>query len=133
MSGHREGFTMLEVLAATLLMGIILTMLAGFTFTTARQAMTVADATTREALMLETVNRFNAMPFDSLRTGCDTVGTVGNRYNRCASVTRSGTRSAAVVVTVTPLQRGVHGASTRFVRLGHVGGSPLCVSGNCTP
>jgi prepilin-type N-terminal cleavage/methylation domain-containing protein len=131
MNGTRSGFSMVEVLVAMVLLAVILTALAGFTFTTARRAITVTDASAREALLLESVNRFNSLPFDSLRTGCDTVGTVRNRFSRCATVTRSGNRSATVVVSVTPLQRGLPGSTARFVRPGNPQPSPLCVSGNC--
>lgn len=134
MNSTREGFSMVEVLVAMVLLAIILTTLAGFTFSTAQRALVASDATTREALLLETVNRYNSMPFATMQSACDTVGTQRNRYRRCADVSvAAANRSAEVVVTITPLQRNVPPSQTRFVRAGQIGSSPLCLSGNCSP
>jgi prepilin-type N-terminal cleavage/methylation domain-containing protein len=136
MNARRDGFSMVEVLLAMTLLAIILTSMAGFTFTTARSAIVAGDATAREALMLETVNRFDALPFDQLvaQAGCTTLGPARNAYRRCVDVTvAANDASATVVVTVTPQQRGVPATSTRFLRPGPPPPSPLCISGDCSP
>jgi prepilin-type N-terminal cleavage/methylation domain-containing protein len=139
MSRQREGFTMVEVLVAMVLLAIILTTLAGFTFTTAQRNMTVADSNTREAIKLATMNRYNAVPFDTLvavgstQARCDIVAYADrNRYERCVRVSLASNNSRATVwIIVRPLQRGVPADSTRFARPGPLPPSPLCTTGSC--
>jgi prepilin-type N-terminal cleavage/methylation domain-containing protein len=135
MSGTRDGFSIIEVVVAMVLLGIILTMLAGFTFTTTRSAIQTSDAASREAASLEMMNRLTALPFHMLeaQVGYDTVEiNVRNRYQREVQVTMApGDRTATVVITTTPLQRNVPATVVRFVRPGPPPSSPLCVSGSC--
>jgi prepilin-type N-terminal cleavage/methylation domain-containing protein len=135
MNASREGFSMVEVVVAMVLLAIILTSLAGFTFTTARSAIVVGDATTRESIALETVNRLTTLPFSMLaaQAGTDIVtkGGTNNRYQRQVAVTLNGTRSAQVVVTITPLQRNTRPTVVQFTRPGTPPPSPLCTVGPC--
>jgi prepilin-type N-terminal cleavage/methylation domain-containing protein len=140
MTRRQDGFSMVEVLLAMVLLAIILTALAGFTFSTAQRALVAGDASTREAIKVAAVNRLNTVPWDTVTaiaavgSRCDIVALADrNRYRRCLRVTASGTRSAVVWVVITPLQRGLVADSTRFVRQGETPPSPLCTSGNCGP
>jgi prepilin-type N-terminal cleavage/methylation domain-containing protein len=134
MTGRRDGFTLIEVLVTVVLLAVILTSLAGFTFTTARQAITVGDVTGREAAMLEIVNRYVALPYTALNSRQDTVGTGLNRFERRATVTfRPDSASATVEIRVRPMQRDTTPVVLRLVRKGKPPRSPLCLSGNCAP
>ena len=130
MNTRQEGFTIAEVIVTMTLLGIILTTLGGLTYTTARQAVVNTDTTTLEAASLETVNRFAALPFANLQAaaGCDTTGTLNNKYRRCVTVNVSG-NSAQVQVVTTPLQRTtrVPVATVLFTRVGPPSSNPLCV------
>jgi prepilin-type N-terminal cleavage/methylation domain-containing protein len=135
MNGTRQGFSIIEVVVAMVLLAIILTTLAGFTFTTTRSAIQASDAATREAASLELVNRIAALPFTHLaaQVGYDTVViNVRNRYERRVQVALApGNTTASVTITTTPLQRGVPATVVRFVRPGPLPPNPLCVSGSC--
>jgi prepilin-type N-terminal cleavage/methylation domain-containing protein len=135
LSGTRDGFSIIEVVVAMVLLAIILTTLAGFTFTTTRSAIQASDAATREAASLELMNRLTTLPFNMLQaqTGYDTVEiNPQNRYERHVQVSMApGDRTATVVITTTPLQRNVPATVVRFVRPGPLPPSPLCVSGSC--
>jgi Tfp pilus assembly protein PilV len=130
---------MAEVLVAVVLMAVILTTLAGFTFATARRAITAGDLTTRESIKLAAVNRFAVVPFDTIRDiataggRCETIAQgIRNSYQRCIRPTvAAGNASAVVWVVVRPLQRGLAADSTRFVRMGATRPNPFCTSGSC--
>jgi prepilin-type N-terminal cleavage/methylation domain-containing protein len=134
-NGTRQGFSIIEVVVAMVLLAIILTTLAGFTFTTTRSAIQASDAATRETASLELVNRLTALPFAQLaaQIGYDTVViNPQNRYERRVEVTFApGNTTASVTITTTPLQRGVPASVITFVRPGTLPPSPLCVSGSC--
>ena len=105
----REGFTLVEVITAMVLLSAVLVCLGGLSYHAARQAVNVSNGAGRQAVALDMVNRLMTMHYDSLITStgrCDTVSaTTVQRYSRCYTVTMSGKR-ADVAVTITPLQKG---------------------------
>lgn len=119
---------MLEVVVAIILLSVILTALAGLTFTTAKQAMLNTDGSKVQAASLETVNRFSALPYDALAgaAGCDTLGTSNNHLQRCVTVTATGNSSQVEIVT-TPLQRSAAAITVRFNRVAPGSTNPLCI------
>jgi hypothetical protein len=126
---------MVEVLIAMVLLAIILTSLAGFTFSTAQRALVAGDISTRESIKVTAINRLTTVPWDTVAaiaavgSRCDTVTFAArNRYRRCQRVTATGTTNAVVWVVVAPLQRGLAADSTRFVRAGPPPVSPLCTT-----
>jgi prepilin-type N-terminal cleavage/methylation domain-containing protein len=130
MTGNREGFTLMEVIVSIVLLSVILTGLAGMTFATAQQAVFTTNSATRQALSLETVNRFSTLPYDSLAgyatMRCDSVGASNDRYSRCVRSTVNGNQST-VEITVSPLQRSTSGTTIRLVRMGDTAlPNPLC-------
>jgi prepilin-type N-terminal cleavage/methylation domain-containing protein len=137
MKSRQDGFTIIEVVMAMMLLAIVLTSLAGFTFSTARAAVATGDATSRQAASLELVNRLNAMPADSLGVLLATpyVDTfdlgVRNRFERRATLTGNG-QVNQVVVQTRAMQRDTTPLVVRFMRQPPgANGSPLCVSGAC--
>ena len=128
MSRRQSGFSLVEVVVAMILLGIILTALAGLTFRTAKQAVYNTDSTKAQAASLEMVNRFSALPFSSLAAAarCDTVGTTNNRFQRCVTVTTVG-NSAQVQVVTLPLQRSAPAITVRFNRVKPGSTNPLCI------
>lgn len=130
MNTRQEGFTLVEVVIAMVLLAIILTTLGGLTFATARQAVIADNSMDRQAASLEMVNRYAAMPFAQLAPGqtCETVGTTNNLYQRCATVTQFGSKRQVVVVT-TPQQRDVPPSTVTLIRNAPPAASPLCTVG----
>lgn len=129
MKTQQDGFTLVEVVIALVLMAIILTTLGGLTFVTARQAVVADNSMEREAASLDLVNRYATMPFNDLTTGqvCDSAGSTNNWYRRCATVTPLGT-ARQVVIETTPEQRDVAASIVTLIRNPPPAASPLCVS-----
>lgn len=130
MNATRDGFTIVEVVVAMVMMAVILTMLGGLTFTAAQQALVATDVTARQAASLELVNRFTTLPYADLATnqGCDTVGTPNARFERCVTV-NAGAVMATVQIVTTPLQRTAPPATVQFVRTGPPTTNALCTTG----
>jgi prepilin-type N-terminal cleavage/methylation domain-containing protein len=117
MNARREGFTLVEVVVAIIMLGIILTTLAGLTWATARQAVRN--------------NRYSSMPYADISaltgsTTCSMVGSSNNTYQRCVTVT-AATRGLQVQVVTTPQQRGLPATSTQFMRATPAIPNPLCI------
>lgn len=133
MSGAREGFTLVEVLVSVVLLAILLTMLSGLTFSTARQSVNNASAAGRQAASLELVNQLSTLPWNMITAGtrCDTAFTAADNYQRCAVITNVGGRRE-IVVTTTPLIHAAAPSVVRFSRSSPVAPqNPLCTLGPC--
>lgn len=130
MNARSEGFTIVEVVVAMVLMAVIIMMLGGLTYTSAQQAVVTADATARQAASLELVNRFHTLPFDQLaaNAGCDVVGTTNAQFRRCVTVVPGDVRTTVQIVT-TPQQRTAEPVTVTFVRSGPPTTNVLCTTG----
>jgi prepilin-type N-terminal cleavage/methylation domain-containing protein len=130
MSTQREGFSIVEVVVSMVLMAVILTALAGLTYTTARQSVRNGDNTTLQAASLGAVNRFSALPYSTLTgaAGCDTVGVANNRFQRCVTVTQvSGARNVQVVTRALQRSTNLPPTTVSFTRVAPSTGNPLCL------
>ena len=127
MKTRREGFTIAEVVMSMVMLGIVLTTLAGLVYSTAVQAVKAQDTTTRTAATIEVVNRYTTLPFDSLRSRCDTTGTGRARYRRCANVTVNSPNQRTVTIGVKALQRDTTTKSVTFIRAFRTSSNPLCL------
>lgn len=117
-SDTREGFSLIELIVAIVLLGIVLVTLGGLSFRTARSSLDVANSSSRQAVGVGLVNHLNSIDYDSLpaQAGCDTV-MVGNAgYQQCVTLT-GGIRRTDVSVTVTPLRAGSFPRTFVFTRM----------------
>lgn len=130
MKSNQEGFSLVEVLVALVLMAIIVTSLGGLTFATARQAVWADNAMTRQAASVEAVNRFTSLPYAQLAAsaGCEDVGRPNNLYRRCVTVTPVG-NALRVNIETTPLQRGIPASVVTIMRNAPPPPNPLCTTG----
>jgi prepilin-type N-terminal cleavage/methylation domain-containing protein len=125
---NREGFTLVEVVVAMVMLAIIMTSLAGLTYATARQAIVADNAMASQAVALQTVNRFATLPYANLaaEAGCDTLGTTNRRFRTC--VTLSGaTNATRIQIVTTPLQHNVAASTMRLIRAAPATSNPLCM------
>lgn len=70
----RMGFTMVEVIFAVVILAVGLLGMAGTTALVVRQVTAADLATERTAALQTTIERLNALPFDKLIDGVDSVG-----------------------------------------------------------
>lgn len=95
----RAGFTMVEVIVAMIVLAFGLLGMAGTTALVVRQ-VSLADVTTERSVALQsTLERLQALPFDSVANGSDSIGLFGVQW----SVTSSSNQWKLVeVVTAGP-------------------------------
>ncbi|MEX0892041.1 MAG: hypothetical protein WEB88_07705 [Gemmatimonadota bacterium] len=122
----RAGIGLVEVILAMTILAIVLTSLAALTFTTAERARHVTDDAYRQAALIQHMNRFMALPYDSIagRVGCATVSTGNFPHEVCVT----GTASAGVTevqVKVTPTRPGMQPDSVTFERVRMTTSNPL--------
>lgn len=123
----RDGFTLVEVIVAmTLLAGILLS-LAAMTFSTAQRALDIQATNSRQSVMLQEVNRLNALPWASLAGAAgDSVMSSGHEeFNRRVTVATAG-RTATVQVILTSTRGGTFADTVTFTRSDPPTSNPLC-------
>ena len=100
----RAGFSLVETMVGLTLLSIIVTSVAALDYNMMKSTRQVSRASYANATLLQQVNRYVALPFDSLpaHAGCVTVATpVPN--TACATVVDSTNmlRRVTVIVTLT--------------------------------
>lgn len=127
MKKTREGLTLVEVVVALVMIAILMTSLSGLMYATARQAVRADNATSRQAIALQTVNRFATMPYANIAgaAGCTNIGPANRQFQSCITLT-AGVRSTIVDIVTTPLQNNVPASSMRIIRAAPVVANPLC-------
>lgn len=73
----RAGFTIVEVLVAIIILAFGLLGMAGTTTLVVRQISLAEVSTERSVALQTTLERLQALPFDSVETGADSVGIFG--------------------------------------------------------
>ena len=100
---RRDGFTLVEIVVAMMILSVVMVTLAGLTFQTARRALTSQGIDQRQAVLQQQANMMAAVPYDSLGnfTGCTTVS-APFAYTRCVTMTTPVTNVRRMTVIVTP-------------------------------
>jgi Tfp pilus assembly protein PilV len=123
----QAGVSLVEVLVAVILMGFVLTSLAGLTFTASRQTVAAAGSSYRLGVIQQETNRVAAIPFTDLPglVGCSTVSTGTFPHTRCTTITTISATRSQVQVIVTPAQPGVRPDTLTIERTNPPTASPL--------
>lgn len=124
---NREGVSLVEVIIAMTLLGVVLTSLAGMTYQASRRSATVATESYRQGVLMEEVNRLTALPFTNLASavGCRTVTGGAFPHQRCVSMTSISSTIRRLTVIVTPSQPGMRPDTVIFDRANAPAGNPL--------
>ena len=115
---NREGVSLVELMVAITLLGVVLASVAGLSVESAQRAESLSGQSRRQAAMAEEINRLTAIPFTQLTTGtsCQTYNDPGFQHTRCATVTFINTMNRRLQVVVTPTQPGLLPDTVVFVR-----------------
>jgi prepilin-type N-terminal cleavage/methylation domain-containing protein len=115
---NRNGVTLVELLVAMVVLGVMLTSVAGLTFEAARRSIVTTGDGYRQAALLDEVNRLTAEPYGNLAAGtvCRTLAAGAFPHSRCVTTTGTGLYSVQLMVIITPAQPGVRPDTAVFTR-----------------
>jgi len=118
LSGSRDGVTLVEVLVAVMLVGVVVTSLGGMSFQAARQSVVLAGDGYLQGVVTQEVNRLQAVPFAQMTAGttCTTASTGSFPHTRCNTIKDASATEKQVTLTVTPTQSGVRTVTITFSR-----------------
>ncbi len=115
---QRAGITMVEVVVALILLGVTLMALAGLMVQVGQKGREVGTGVHRNATMIEQINYYSAVPYDSLlmlQGGCTTVTQQRTQFEQCVSITPNGD-TRAIAIALTPANTRLAADTVRFER-----------------
>lgn len=130
----RDGFTLVEVVIAMVLLASVLVMLAGMTFATAQRSVDLQSAGVRQAMMLAAVNRMSAVAYGDLPAleGCRSVTAAdGDSYQACVTLETLTSRSRRVEIVLDAARTGVPSDTAQIIRAQPPTTNPLNCPGGC--
>jgi prepilin-type N-terminal cleavage/methylation domain-containing protein len=124
---NRSGVSLVEVIVAMTLLGVVLTTLAQVSFHAARRTIVVAGDGYRQGILLQEANRAATLPWASLPglAGCTTVAGGTFPHTRCTTVSALSGNTRRVTVVVTPAQPRVRRDTVIVDRTNAPTGNPL--------
>jgi prepilin-type N-terminal cleavage/methylation domain-containing protein len=128
MPGHgRRGMSLIEVVVAMTLFGVIMASMAALTTQVARSAQFSSIATERGAAVAVAVNQLEALPYDSLpgRAGCRDISSPTLPRRECIRITNVAPRVRQVEFTLTPANASLRPDTLIFERGKPTPGNPL--------
>jgi Tfp pilus assembly protein PilV len=124
----RRGFSLIEVLLATVSLGFASVALAGLTMRAARRSTLSSVRAHQTVLVGSELARVTALPAAALVSGtsCDTAASAPWAFQRCTTVTNVSSRQQRVRVIVRPLVPGLAAPDTGIIdRASNVGALDL--------
>jgi len=115
---RREGFVLLEVIVAMLILAVVLSSLAALMFRVSRGAFLSVGGAYRNGVLLQEINRLEALPYDSLAVGTTTASVSALPYPTTQSVTITNptTNVKIVKLIITPTNALYRPDTSTFTR-----------------
>ncbi len=98
------GFALIEAIVAIVILGVAITTLAALMTQVSRGALRVSGDSYKNSVLTQEVNRIEAMPYDSVAVGTQTVTVTAQPYphTRVITVTEPASRVKKVQIVITP-------------------------------
>jgi prepilin-type N-terminal cleavage/methylation domain-containing protein len=101
---REDGFVLLEVVVAMFILGVVLSSLAALMFQVSSRSFKSIGGAYRNGVLLQEVNRLEALPFDSLAVGTTSTVVTALPYphTREVTITNPATNMKTVKLIITP-------------------------------
>lgn len=116
--GLRNGFGIVEVIVAMVLLAISVTALGSLSYSVSQSSMRVAGDAYRNGILLGEVNRLEALPYDSLPITTTTVAiaTAPYPHTRYVTITTPAVNTKTIKIVVKPVNARYKADSVTFTR-----------------
>lgn len=117
-SPPRNGFVLVEVIVAMIILAIVLSSLAALLVQVSKGSFKSTGGAYRNGVLLQEVNRLEALPFDSLAVGTTTATVTELPYphTRQVTITSEAANVKTVKLVITPTTAVYKADSTSFTR-----------------
>lgn len=100
----KSGFALIEAIVAIVILGVAITTLAALMIQVSRGALRVSGDAYKSSVLLQEINRYQAMPYDSAVVGTQSITVTAQPYphTRTVTVTSPATRVKKVQIIIVP-------------------------------
>jgi len=126
----REGFVLVEVIVAMVLLAVAVSSLAGLVWSVSRSGILTTGDAYKNGVLMHEVNRLVGLPYDSIATGSFTYGETSGPYphSRVVTVAVPMANIKTVNVVITPVNPRYKADSISFTRTNSRTSKVLCVT-----
>jgi prepilin-type N-terminal cleavage/methylation domain-containing protein len=120
--GLRAGFGLVEVIVAMILLAVAVSALAGLSLSVSQSSLKVTGTAYRNGVMMQEVNRLEALPYDSLqKTSCNSpqridVTTAPYQHSRYITICEPSLNLKTVKIVLTPVNSRFKPDTVNFTR-----------------
>jgi hypothetical protein len=119
--GLRGGFGIVEVIVAMVLLAVAVSALASLSLSVSQSSFKVTGTAYRNGVMMQEVNRLEALPYDSLPASCNTaqqitVATAPYQHTRYITVCEPSLNLKTVKIILAPLNSRFKPDTVNFTR-----------------
>ena len=114
-----KGFSVVEVIVAMVLLAIAVSSLAALTYSVSQNGMIATGNAYRNGVLMQEVNRLEAIPYDSVKTGTSTQSVTGPPYPHTTVITVAEPNVnlvKTVRIVITPTQPRFKPDTANFIR-----------------
>lgn len=130
-SGRRQGFALIEVIVAMVLLAVAVSSLAALVGSVSHSGIKTTGDAYRNGVLMNEVNRLEGIPYDSISTSSVTVSTGSYPHTRVMTVTETVPNVIkSIKVVVTPVNKNYKADSVSFIRTKARTSKVLCT--DCT-
>jgi len=126
----REGFVLVEVIVAMVLLAVAVTSLAGLVWSVSRSGILTTGDAYKNGVLMHEVNRLVGLPYDSVATGSFTYTESSGAYphSRVVTIAEPMVSIKTVNVVITPVNPKYKPDSISFTRTNSRTSKVLCVT-----
>jgi hypothetical protein len=131
-ASQRQGFVIVEVIVAMVLLAIAITSLAAMLYSVSQSGMIATGSAYRNGVLMNEVNRLEGLPYDSVAVGTTsfTVSSPPYPHSRAITVTEPVALSIKTVrVVITPTNVKYKPDTVTFIRTNPRTSKALCTVG----
>jgi prepilin-type N-terminal cleavage/methylation domain-containing protein len=113
----RKGFVLVEVIVAMVLLAVAVSSLAALVFSVSHSGIRTSGDAYRNGVLMNEVNRLEALPFDSLTSYSVSVSTGAYKHTRTVTVTPVVANViSSIKVVIKPVNTSYKADSVTFIR-----------------
>jgi len=86
-AGSRKGFVLVEVIVAMVLLAVAVSSLAALVYSVSRNGLVASGNAYRNGVLMQEVNRFEGLPYDSIRVGTTSTSVSTGSYPHVRTIT----------------------------------------------
>lgn len=105
---NREGYVLAEVLIAMLIFVVVMLTIAAMTIQISKKSVRITGDSYRNAILIQEVNRIQALPYSALTVGTTTTTITAEPYphTRTLTITNPAINTMKVQLVITPSRTG---------------------------